>query len=95
MSRNNILGLVFQDYFVGLRQLFNTILECSLGALDFCIDATSRIPRRIASTVSLCSFNGYALDGYEKVSRDVWPINLEYLIEALAMIEDSCSVVPL
>ena len=57
--------------------------------MDFCIDATSRISCRIASTVSLCSFptsrkqlensklkspnflNAYALDGYEKVSRDV------------------------
>ncbi|XP_034700927.1 uncharacterized protein LOC117925928 [Vitis riparia] len=37
-------------------------------------------------------FNAYALDGYEKVSRDVCPINLEYLMEALAMSEDFCTV---
>ena len=34
MSRNNILGLVFQDYFVGLRQLFNTILKYVLRILS-------------------------------------------------------------
>ena len=42
--------------------------------------------------MNLDFFNAYALDGYEKVSRDVWPINLEYLMEALAMSEDFCTV---